>query len=113
MRKLSSLVDKIKEVEYPLIGKYVDESKNILEELGLEEEEDNSEVKSGYDNDDDIKVCKRHFFVCVCVCVLLDLLRKTYSQIKGEPTVFSAFQQFACKNLKMSQINQGSFYPMH
>ena len=38
--KLSVLVAKVKEVEYPLTGEYVDDSKNILQELGIEEDED-------------------------------------------------------------------------
>ena len=33
-------VAKVKEVEYPLTGEYVDDSKNILQELGIEEDED-------------------------------------------------------------------------
>ena len=39
--KLSILVAKLKEVEYPLTGEYVDDSKDILQELGIEEDEDN------------------------------------------------------------------------
>ena len=31
---------KVKGVEYPLTGEYVDDSKNILQELGTEEDED-------------------------------------------------------------------------
>ena len=38
--KLSILVAKVKEVKYPLTGEYVDDSKNILQELGIEEDED-------------------------------------------------------------------------
>ena len=37
IKKGSTLVDKIKEVDYVITGNYVDESKNILEELRLEE----------------------------------------------------------------------------
>ena len=44
--KLSVLVAKVKEVEHPLTGEYVDGSKNILQELGTEEDED---------DDDDVK----------------------------------------------------------
>ena len=56
---------------------------------------------------------QRHSSDSLCVCVLLVALRKIYSQIKKKPIVFPAFQQLACKNLKMSQINQGLFYTMH
>ena len=38
--KLSVLVAKVKEVEYPLTGECVDDSKNILQELGMQEDED-------------------------------------------------------------------------
>ena len=38
--KLSILVAKVKEVEYPLTGECVDDSKNILQELGIGEDED-------------------------------------------------------------------------
>ena len=38
--KLSILVAKVNGVEYPLTGEYVDDSKNILQELGIEEDED-------------------------------------------------------------------------
>ena len=41
--KLSILVAKVKEVEYPLTGEYVDDSKNILQELGVEEDEDDDD----------------------------------------------------------------------
>ena len=40
--KLSILVTKVKEVEY-LTGEHADELKNILEELGIEEDEDNDD----------------------------------------------------------------------
>ena len=40
--KLSILVTKVKEVEY-LTGGHADELKNILEELGIEEDEDNDD----------------------------------------------------------------------
>ena len=33
----------MREVEYPLIVEYVDDSKNILQELGTEENEDNDD----------------------------------------------------------------------
>ena len=45
------------QVEYAITGNYVDESKNILEELGLEEE-DYEEVEFGADDDHDIQVCE-------------------------------------------------------
>ena len=41
--KLSILVAKVKEVEYPLTGEYVDDSKNSLEELGIEGDEDDDD----------------------------------------------------------------------
>ena len=45
-KKLSSLVAKVKEVEYFLTGEYVDDSKNILQELGIEEDEyDDNDVE--------------------------------------------------------------------
>ena len=53
--KLSILVDKINEVKYPITGNYVDESKNILEELRFEEE-DNEVVEPGDDKDNNIQV---------------------------------------------------------
>ena len=44
--KLSSLVAKVKEAEYFLTGEYVDNSKNILQELGIEEDEyDDNDVE--------------------------------------------------------------------
>ena len=44
--KLSSLVAKVKEAEYFLTGEYVDNSKNILQELGMEEDEyDDNDVE--------------------------------------------------------------------
>ena len=33
----------MKEVEYPLTGEYIDDSKSILKELGVEEDEDDDE----------------------------------------------------------------------
>jgi len=44
--KLSILVAKVKEVEYPMIGEYIDNSKEILHELGVEIDEE-----SGDDSD--------------------------------------------------------------
>ena len=47
VEKLSVLAAKVKEVEYPITGDYIDDSKNILAELGVEkeeEEEDEEEV---------------------------------------------------------------------
>ena len=41
--KLSILVAKVKEVEYPQTGEYVDDSKNSLEELGIEGDEDDDD----------------------------------------------------------------------
>ena len=41
--KLSILAAKVKEVEYPLTGEYIDDSKSILKELGVEEDEDDDE----------------------------------------------------------------------
>ena len=38
--KLSILVAKVKEVEYPMTAEHVDDSKNISKELGIEEDED-------------------------------------------------------------------------
>ena len=57
-KKLSILVDKIKEVEYPITGNYDDESKNISVELGFKEEEDDGEIEFGDCYDDDIQVCE-------------------------------------------------------
>ena len=34
---------KVREVKYPLIREYVDDSKNILQELGTEENEDDDD----------------------------------------------------------------------
>ena len=34
---------KVKEVEYPLTREYVDDTKNILQKLGIEEDEDNDD----------------------------------------------------------------------
>ena len=44
--KMSILVAKVKEVKYPLTGEYADDSKNILKESGIKEDED---------DDDDVK----------------------------------------------------------
>ena len=41
--KLSILAARVKEVEYPLTGEYIDDSKSILKELGVEEDEDDDE----------------------------------------------------------------------
>ena len=41
--KFSVLAAKVKMVEYPLTTEYVDDSKNILQELGIEEDEDDDE----------------------------------------------------------------------
>lgn len=41
-----------------MTGNYVDESKIILEELGLDEETDEEEVESGDDDDSGIQVYK-------------------------------------------------------
>ena len=50
--KLSILVAKVQAVEYPLIGEYVDDSKKILHELGIEGDEEDGED----DDDSDCKV---------------------------------------------------------
>ena len=47
-----------------MTGNYVDESKIILEELGLDEETDEEEVESGDDDGSGIQVCK-WLFLCV------------------------------------------------
>ena len=54
-KKLSILVYKIKEVEYPITG---NESDNISEELGVEEEEELGEIEFGDYDDDDIQLCE-------------------------------------------------------
>ena len=41
--KLPILVAKVKEVEYPLTGDYVDDSKNILQELEIDKDEDDDD----------------------------------------------------------------------
>ena len=41
--KLSILVAEVKEVEYPITGEYVNDSINILQELGIEEGEDDND----------------------------------------------------------------------
>ena len=43
--KLSILVAKVKEVEYPLTGEYIDNYKNILQELGIEEDDNDDEME--------------------------------------------------------------------
>ena len=43
---------KVQVVKYPLIGEYVDDSKNFLHELGIEGDEDDGED----DDDSDCKV---------------------------------------------------------
>ena len=47
----------VQEVEYPLTGEYVDDSTNILQELGIEEDEDDDEDAEfqveTVDNDED------------------------------------------------------------
>ena len=61
--KLSILVAKVKEVKYPLTGEYVDDSKNILQEIGIEEDEDDDEnvefqaetVDNDEDDDEDVE----------------------------------------------------------
>ena len=52
-------VAKVKEVEYPLTGEYVDDSKNILQELGIEEDEDDDnhvEFQTKIDDNEDIQM---------------------------------------------------------
>ena len=41
--KLSILVAKMKEVEYSLTREYADDQKNILQQLGIEEDEDDND----------------------------------------------------------------------
>ena len=48
-------VAKVKEVEYPLTGEYVDDSKNILQELGIEED-DHVEFQTKIDDNEDIQM---------------------------------------------------------
>ena len=100
IRKTVDFSRKIKELAYPITVNYVEESGNILEQLGLEENEDDEEVDSRDDGDDDMQACNSF-----CVCVLLVSFRKMFSQIKKKPIVFPALKQLACKNLKMLQIN--------
>ena len=40
----STLEAKVKEIEYPLTREYVDDSKNILQELGIEVDEDDADA---------------------------------------------------------------------
>ena len=50
---------KVKEVEHHLTGKYIDDSKNILQELGIEEDEDdddNVEFQTVAVDNEDIKM---------------------------------------------------------
>ena len=52
-QKLSILVAVVKQVEYPLTGEYVDDSKNILQELGIEEDDEDVEIQTEiFDNED-------------------------------------------------------------
>ena len=51
-QKLSILVAVVKQVEYPLTGEYVDDSKNILQELGIEEDDEDVEIQTEiFDNE--------------------------------------------------------------
>ena len=43
--KLSILVAEVKEVEYPMTGEYVNDLINILQELGIEEDEDDNDYE--------------------------------------------------------------------
>ena len=50
---MSILVAVVKQVEYPLTGEYVDDSKNILQELGIEEDDEDVEIQTEiFDNED-------------------------------------------------------------
>ena len=44
-KKLSILVVKVKQVEYPLTKEYVNDSKNILKGLGIEKDKDDDNVE--------------------------------------------------------------------
>ena len=62
-KKLSILVAKVKEVEY-LTGEHADELKNILQELGIEEDEDNDddmEFQTETVDNDDIRMLQKYF----------------------------------------------------
>ena len=60
-KKLSILVVKVKQVEYPLTKEYVNDSKNILKGLGIEKDKDDDNVEfqtETVDNEDIQNVIK-------------------------------------------------------
>ena len=50
LEKLSILVAKVKDVQYPITGEYIDSSKDILHDLGVENDEESDD--GGSDGDD-------------------------------------------------------------
>ena len=50
LEKLSILVAKLKDVQYPITGEYIDSSKDILHDLGVENDEESDD--GGSDGDD-------------------------------------------------------------
>ena len=50
LEKLSILVAKVKDVQYPIIGEYIDSSKDILHDVGVENDEESDD--DGSDGDD-------------------------------------------------------------
>ena len=47
--KLEILMTKVKDVEYPIAGEYIDNSKDILNELGVENDDECDDCESGSD----------------------------------------------------------------
>ena len=87
---MSILVAKVKEVEHHLTGKYIDDSKNILQELGIEEDgddEDNVEFQTEIVDNEVIQMLDKIFWVSLVpylklrkdVLSLIELVKKTLS----------------------------------
>lgn len=94
------------QVEYAITGNYVDESKNILEELGLEEE-DYEEVEFGADDDDDIQVCEWLFLACI----YLVLLRKYTLKLRKNLSLLMHFNNLLTKVLKCHKLTRDYITP--
>ena len=52
LEKLSVLVEKVKDVQYPITGEYIGSSKDILHDLGVENDEESDDGESDGDDSD-------------------------------------------------------------
>ena len=90
---------KVQEVEYPLTEEYFDDSKNILQQLGIEEDEDDDEdvefqvetVDNDEDDDEDVETVDnediQYLKLGNDVLSLIELVKRTLS----DSSVLDAF----------------------